>query len=111
MTAANPRQAADATTNARWGCQLYGGRVVPAELVAQMTAGDGQYGLGTMRYSQQFGLGDAFGHGGNDPGYSSLMVAIPGHHVALSVLLANGNKDAWGIAEELVTALQPLLGN
>ena len=76
-----------------------------------MTAGDGQYGLGTMRYSQQFGLGDAFGHGGNDPGYSSLMVAIPGHHLALSVLLANSNKDVERIVEDLVTAIQPLLGH
>ncbi|MEU0096399.1 serine hydrolase domain-containing protein [Kribbella sp. NPDC006257] len=111
LTAANAGLAADAPTVARWGYQLYGDRVVPAELVRQMTAGDGQYGLGTMRYSQQFGLGDAFGHGGNDPGYSSLMVAIPGHHVALSILLANGNKDAGRIAEELVTAIQPLLGH
>jgi D-alanyl-D-alanine carboxypeptidase len=99
LTAANAGLAADAPTIARWGYQLYGDRVVPAELVRQMTAGDGQYGLGTMRYSQQFGLGDAFGHGGNDPGYSSLMVAIPGH------------KDAGRIAEELVTAIQPLLGH
>jgi D-alanyl-D-alanine carboxypeptidase len=110
LSAANAGLAADAPTVARWGYQLYGDRVVPADIVDQMTAGDGQYGLGTMRYSEQFGLGDAFGHRGDAPGYSSLMVAIPDHHVALAVLVANGNKNVELIAQDLVTAIQPLLG-
>jgi CubicO group peptidase (beta-lactamase class C family) len=109
LSAANAGLAADAPTVARWGYQLYGDRVVPAELVDQMTAGDGQYGLGTMRYSRQFGLGDAFGHRGDAPGYTSLMVAVPDHHVALSILVANGNKNVELIAQDLVTAIQPLL--
>ena len=111
LSAANAGLAADAPTVARWGYQLYGDRVIPAELVDQMTAGDGQYGLGTMRYSEQFGLGDAFGHRGDAPGYSSLMVAIPDHHVAVAVLVANGNKNVELIAQDLVTAIQPLLGH
>ena len=111
LSAANAGLAADAPTVARWGYQLYGDRVVPAELVDQMTAGDGQYGLGTMRYSEQFGLGEAFGHRGDAPGYSSLMVAIPEHHVALAVLVANSNKNVELIAQSLVTAIQPLLGH
>jgi D-alanyl-D-alanine carboxypeptidase len=111
LSAANAGLAADAPTVARWGYQLYGDRVVPAEIVDQMKAGDGQYGLGTMLYSEQFGLGDAFGHRGDAPGYSSLMVAIPEHHVALSVLVANGNKNVELIAQNLVNAIQPLLGH
>jgi CubicO group peptidase (beta-lactamase class C family) len=111
LSAANAGLAADAPTIARWGYQLYGDRVVPAEIVDQMTAGDGQYGLGTMRYSEQFGLGDAFGHRGDAPGYTALMVAIPDHHVAVAVLVANGNKNVELIAQDLVTAIQPLLGH
>jgi hypothetical protein len=40
-----------APTVARWGYQLCGGRVVPAEVVGQMPAGEGEYGLGTMLFS------------------------------------------------------------
>ena len=39
------------------------------------------------------------------------MVAIPDHHVALAVLVANGNKNVELIAQNLVTAIQPLLGH
>jgi CubicO group peptidase (beta-lactamase class C family) len=111
LSAANAGLAADAPTVARWGYQLYGDRVVPADVVDQMTSGDGQYGLGTMRYSRQFGLGDAFGHRGDLPGYTSLMVAIPDHHVALSILVANGNKNVELIGQDLITAIEPLLSS
>lgn len=111
LSAANAGLAADAPTVARWGYQLYGYRVVPADIVDQMTTGDGQYGLGTMLYSEQFGLGDAVGHRGDTPGYTSLMVAIPGHRLAVAVLVANGNKNVELIAQNLVTAIQPLLGH
>jgi D-alanyl-D-alanine carboxypeptidase len=70
-----------------------------------------QYGLGTMLYSRQFGLGDAVGHRGDIPGYTSLMVAIPDRHVALAVIVANSNKNVELIAQDLVAAVQPLLGH
>jgi CubicO group peptidase (beta-lactamase class C family) len=111
LSAANAGLAADAPTVARWGYELYGDRVVPAELVDQMTAGDGPYGLGTMLFSQQFGLGMSFGHRGDMPDYTSLLVAIPEHHLAVSVLLADGNKNVDQVASDLITAIQPLLGH
>jgi D-alanyl-D-alanine carboxypeptidase len=109
LSSANAGLAADAPTVARWGYQLYGDRVIPAELVDQLTAGDGEYGLGTMLFSQQFGLGVAFGHRGDMPDYTSLLVAIPEHHFAVSVLLADGNKNVDSVASDLITAIQPLL--
>ena len=38
--------AADAPTVARWGYQLYGGRVLPPDLVGEMTKGDGRVRAG-----------------------------------------------------------------
>jgi CubicO group peptidase (beta-lactamase class C family) len=111
LSAANAGLAADAPTVARWGYQLYGARVVPAELIDQMTAGVGQYGLGTTLYSQQFGLGPAFGHRGDMPDYTSLLVAIPEHRLAVSILLADGNKNVERVASDLIAAIQPLLGH
>ena len=111
LSAANGGLAADAPTVARWGYQLYGDRVVPAELVSQMTAGDGQYGLGTMLFSQSYGLGTAFGHRGDMPDYTSLLVAIPEYKLSVAVVLADGNKHVETVAAELVTAIQPLLGS
>jgi D-alanyl-D-alanine carboxypeptidase len=109
--AANGGLAADAPTVARWGYQLYGDRVVPAELVDQMTAGNGEYGLGTMLFSQRFGLGTGFGHLGAMPDYTSVLVAIPEHHLAVSILLADGNKNVEPVVTDLITAIQPLLGH
>lgn len=92
------------------GYQLYGARVVPGELVKQLTDGDGEYGLGTMLFSQTFGLGTAYGHRGSLPDYSSLLVTTPEHEVSVAVILADGNKRTETVVTELVAALQPLLG-
>jgi len=110
LSAANAGLAADAPTIARWGYQLYGDRVVPAELVKQLTSGDGEYGLGTMLFSESYGLGTAYGHRGELPDYTSLLVAIPDHKVSVAVILADGNKHPETVVTELVAALQPLLG-
>jgi D-alanyl-D-alanine carboxypeptidase len=88
---------------------LYGGRVIPAELVSEMTKGDGQYGLGTMRFTQQFGIGTAVGHRGEMPDYTSLLVVIPEKKVSVVLLLADGNKQIDTAMSDLTAALQPLL--
>ncbi|MFI5708220.1 serine hydrolase domain-containing protein [Kribbella sp. NPDC051620] len=111
LSAANAGLAADAPTVARWGYELYGNRVVPAELVKQMTTGDGEYGLGTMLFSEIYGIGTAYGHRGEMPDYSSLLVTVPSRKVSVAVLLADGNKRPEGVVTELITALQPLLGS
>jgi CubicO group peptidase (beta-lactamase class C family) len=111
LSAANAGLAADAPTVARWGYELYGDRVIPAELVEQMTAGDGEYGLGTMLFSETYGIGTAYGHRGDLPDYTSLLVVVPSRKVAVSVILADGNKRPETVVTELITAIQPLLGS
>ncbi|GAA0937693.1 serine hydrolase domain-containing protein [Kribbella koreensis] len=111
LSAANAGLAADAPTVARWGYELYGDRVVPADLVQQMTAGDGEYGLGTMLFSEIYGIGTAYGHRGVLPDYTSLLVTVPSRKVSVAVILADGNKQPEGVVTELITALQPLLGS
>ncbi|ONI72317.1 hypothetical protein BWI15_19920 [Kribbella sp. ALI-6-A] len=110
LAAANGGATADAPSVARWGYQLYGGRVLPAELVAAMTAGEGDYGLGTRRFSLRFGNAPAYGHDGNFPDHCSIVVAIPALRVSIAVLVAEGGKNAGAIAADLVTAARPLLG-
>jgi CubicO group peptidase (beta-lactamase class C family) len=109
LSAANAGLAADAPTVARWGYELYGKRVLPADLVKQMTAGDGEYGLGTMLFSQSFGLGTAYGHRGEMPDSTSLLVVIPESNLAISLILADGNKQLDSLMTDLVSAIQPLL--
>jgi|SRR3954449_887335 D-alanyl-D-alanine carboxypeptidase len=101
--------AADAPTVARWGYQLYGGRVLPADVVAEMTKGDGDFGLGTMLFPEQFEIGAAYGYGGYTPDHSSLLVVIPAKKVAVSLLLADGQRKLDTAMAELLTAIQPLL--
>jgi D-alanyl-D-alanine carboxypeptidase len=110
LSAANGGMAADAPTIARWGYELYGDRVLPADLVAEMTKGDGEYGLGTMLFSEQFGIGTAYGHRGDLADHASLMVVIPAKKVSVALILADGNKNTDSVMAELTKALQPLLG-
>jgi D-alanyl-D-alanine carboxypeptidase len=101
--------AADAPTVARWGYELYGGRVIPADLVRQMIAGDGEYGLGTMRFTRTFGSADAYGHIGDMPDHSSVLVVIPEKKVAIALILADGGRNVGRLMGDLIEALQPLL--
>ncbi|MGH3368428.1 MAG: serine hydrolase domain-containing protein, partial [Nocardioidaceae bacterium] len=100
--------AADAPTVARWGYQLYGARVVSLEVVDQMTAGDGEYGLGTVRFSGRLGLGEGFGHRGGAPGYSSLLVVVPEYRTSVAIMLADGDKNVDTVAVRLMNAIQKL---
>ncbi|MEV6284744.1 serine hydrolase [Kribbella sp. NPDC051770] len=109
LSAANAGMAADAPSVARWGYQLYGSRVIPGELVRQMTDGAGEYGLGTMLYSNAFGIHSAVGHRGASPDVSSILVVVPDQRLALAVLLADGNKVPDTVAASLITAIEPLL--
>ncbi|MFF0271045.1 serine hydrolase domain-containing protein [Kribbella sp. NPDC004536] len=110
LSAAPGGLAADAPTIARWGYQLYGGRVIPADLVDQMTTSEGEYGLGTMLFTQQFGLGEAFGHRGDMPDHTSLLIVVPAKRVAIALLLTNGGRSIDPRMADLTNALAPLLG-
>lgn len=106
---ANAGMAADAMTTALWGYQLYGGRVLPPAQVTEMMAGLGEYGLGTMRFSQQFGIGEAYGHTGQTPGYSTVLVVVPDHRVSVALLLTEGQRDLSTTLTTLLTAVQKAL--
>jgi D-alanyl-D-alanine carboxypeptidase len=102
---ANGGMAADAPSIARWGYQLYGGRVVPTTIVNAMTAGEGEYGLGTERYSQSLGLGEAYGHRGEIPGYSTMLAVVPERRIAVSLLMADDLKNTNPVMTKLLTAI------
>ena len=71
--------AADASTVARWGALLYGGHVIDASLVEQMTAGqqddDDWYGLGTFR--GEFDGQPWVGHFGDIVSYHGQLIVFP----------------------------------
>lgn len=103
--------ACDAPTLARWGYELYGGRLLGMPAVTEMTnAPDAQlagvgasYGLGTMRFRTAFGL-DAVGHVGDVDGYSSVLAVVPQRHLAVAVLVVGDGKDTWSFVERVVAA-------
>jgi D-alanyl-D-alanine carboxypeptidase len=96
--------AADAASVARWGYELYGGRLLPPDVVREMTkAGPGSYGLGTeIEPLPKFGTDE--GHTGLIPGYSSDLLVVPERQTAVCVLIPH-NSDARAIARMLVTAV------
>ncbi|WP_328521759.1 serine hydrolase domain-containing protein [Kribbella sp. NBC_00359] len=101
--------AADAPTVARWGYQLYGARVLPADLVSEMTKGDGPNGLGTELFGNILDIGAAFGHGGNNPDHTSVMVVVPAKKVSVALMVADGSRNIGTMVQDLTKALQPLL--
>ncbi|TDC14836.1 serine hydrolase domain-containing protein, partial [Kribbella albertanoniae] len=108
LSAANAGLAADAPTVALWGYQLYYGHVIPQELVDQLTPNMGQYGLGTMLFEHQFPpLLPSYGHRGEMPGHTSLLVV--GSNISVAILLADGNKHIDTTMTQFLAALKPLL--
>lgn len=96
--------AADAASVARWGYDLYGGRLLPPYAVREMTtAGPGGYGLGT-EVAPLPNLGTDEGHIGVTAGYTSALIVVPERQTAVSVLIPH-DSDAHRIASMLVTAL------
>lgn len=83
--------AADAPSVARFGYELYGGRLLQARWVAAMTDfhdGDG-YGLGTRDFTAgpyaRWNI-DAIGHDGATIGYRSVLAVFRKPHVSVAVL-------------------------
>jgi D-alanyl-D-alanine carboxypeptidase len=101
--------AADAPTVAHWGYQLYGGRVLPPDLVSEMTKGDGPYGLGTELFQNVLDIGAAFGHVGDSPDHTSVLVVVPAKKVSVALMVADGSRDIGTMVQNLTKALQPLL--
>ena len=81
--------AADAPTIARWGALLYGGHVIDARLVQQMTAGvqddDDWYGLGTVRGEHD---GQPWiGHLGDIVSYHGKLIVFPDTATSIAYLV------------------------
>jgi D-alanyl-D-alanine carboxypeptidase len=104
--------AADASTLATWGYQLYGGRVLPAQLTAMMLTpassaaifpGIG-YGLGTMLFDR-LSADVAAGHEGDLRYYSSTLVVVPARHESIAVLADGSMPDPPLIVRQLLNAL------
>jgi D-alanyl-D-alanine carboxypeptidase len=107
--------AADAPSLARWGYQLYGARVLSADLshamVVQQSADDIEfgtgYGLGTMLFHHlQFGIADSVGHSGATPGYLALLTVVPERHLSVAVLVPDEDKDIGSIMRKLFAVLR-----
>lgn len=105
--------AADAPTLARWGYQLYGARLLPAQTVhAMMTQetpgtvfpGVG-YGLGTMLF-YTVGTETTVGHSGRSPAYSSMLAVIPARHLSAAILIPDPDRNTEAVIQDLFDALR-----
>ncbi len=97
---------------ARWTWALYGGTVLQAQSLAQMTqwapnsgspypwAG---YGLGTMRWTTS--KGDFWGHAGRMPGYRSCSGHSVTRNITVVLLVNQDSLDAVSMWKALVNAL------
>jgi len=75
-----------------------------------MTDGEGEYGLGTMRFPNDLVIGPAYGHFGDNPDHISVLIVIPAKKVAAAMIFADGGRDIGKSMLDLTKALQPLLG-
>jgi D-alanyl-D-alanine carboxypeptidase len=105
--------AADAPTLARWGYQLYGARLLPAQTVHAMMTQDTPgtvfpqvgYGLGTMLFLT-VGIQTTVGHTGRSPAYTSMLAVIPARHLAAAILIPDEDPDIRPIMQDLIAAMR-----
>jgi CubicO group peptidase (beta-lactamase class C family) len=77
---------------ARWGADLYGGKVLDAaSLTAMMTFTKGDYGLGVQRLVLDDTV--AYGHSGLLSTYTSLLVHFPREQVTVAILANRAEVD------------------
>jgi D-alanyl-D-alanine carboxypeptidase len=82
----------DAHSLARWGYELYGGRLLaPGSLAAMLNFDENTYGMGTFDFSADFHQ-LAIGHLGTDPPWSAALVVLPNRETSLAVL---SNSSDW----------------
>lgn len=91
--------AGDALTVARWGYDLYGGRLLAPGSVAQMTDftdGDG-YGLGTFDFTDESWFTtniDGYGHVGEMPGFNTVVAVYPKRETSIAILTPSNAEPA-----------------
>ena len=88
----------DATSLARWGYALFGGRLIAPESLARMVDFDeNDYGMGVFDFSMDFGR-PAAGHLGQDDGWSAALVAFPEQRTVIVTLMDSSDWNgptAW----------------
>jgi D-alanyl-D-alanine carboxypeptidase len=101
--------AADAPTLARWGYLLFGGYVLEPTSLTEMTTFHEGYGMG----AGDLGRG-AIGHGGEIPGYSSILATRPYDGLVVAALTNGEQLNVGLIADRLAKAEdypEPLRGS
>lgn len=97
--------ASDAPSLARWGWQLFAGKVINADSLKTMTTVDGAgHGLGIERI-EDFSPALAFGHSGDQPGYAALLTVLPEKQVVVVTFINDQLGDPYATARQLVDAL------
>ena len=108
-----------------WARSLYGGQVIaqslleemvkPSPLAADLADGLGVdigVGLGVFLYTTS--IGPAVGHAGRQPGFSSLMLYVPSHDIAITVLTNDDRVQATRLQpadaqDQAIQELNPLV--
>jgi D-alanyl-D-alanine carboxypeptidase len=99
--------ASDVSSLARWGWELFAGRVVsPDSLAAMMDIGADDYGLGMQRFPD-FLPEVVYGHTGSKGGYKAILVYVPARQTVAAVFINDGDADEIGYARKLLEAVGP----
>lgn len=83
---------ADAPSIARFGYRLYGGLVLPSDVVEQMATFVDGYGLGTIDFRGSYLNVDAIGHVGRKPGSRAALMVFPAHGISVAILTSTGTE-------------------
>lgn len=98
--------AGDAPSVARFGWELFAGKVLGLEsLQAMTTVDESGHGLGIDRVN--FGDDIGYGHTGSMPGYAALLAVIPQRQISVAFFINDEQGDVTSGARKLVAALEP----
>ena len=97
--------ASDVGSLASWGWHLFSGDIIDADSLGWMVpAGEYEHGLGLDRF-RSFGDVLAYGHGGNKPGYASILVVFPAKRIAAAVFINDQDAAPDLVVSRLIEAI------
>ncbi len=98
----------DATSLARWGYGLFGGRLLaPTSLARMVDFDENTYGMGVFDFSMDFGR-PAAGHLGQDDDWSAALVVFPEQRTVIVTLMdASDWERTYRVATDLTRVLIP----
>jgi D-alanyl-D-alanine carboxypeptidase len=104
--------AADMPSLAAWGYELFAGRIVSPESIAEMLPGTAGYGLGMEPFPESLAVAGspALGHTGSKDGYKVVLVCQPAKAAVVAVVVNSGSADdsAAGVVAIAARLLQAL---